>query len=62
MKVRIICASPADGSLDKEDVCFTEDFESNPNDFVRFGLAVHTDKIVDIELPSAFPLEHTFSR
>ena len=60
--VRLIIASPKDGSLDHEDICWTEDFESPAKDFVRCGYWVHTDEKINIELPSKFPLERTFSR
>jgi hypothetical protein len=60
--VRLIVASPADGSLDHEDICWTEDFDAPAQDFVRNGFSISIDKKMDIELPAAFPLEHTFSR
>lgn len=62
MKVRVITASPRDGSLNTEDLVFTDDFESPAQDFVRNTLKVYIDQVIEMEIPSGFPLNSTFSR
>ena len=60
--VRLINASPRDGSLLHEDICWTNDFTTPAKEFVRRGYWVHTDKKIDIEFDSRFPINITFSR
>ena len=62
MKVRLIQATPPDGSLDREDICWTEDFETPAAEFVRSTLRVIFDQVIEANLPGQFPFEHTFSR
>jgi hypothetical protein len=62
-KYRVICTSPADGSLNSETVTWAEADDNTPaSDFCPHGHTVHTDEIVEANLPNTFPLNHTFER
>ena len=61
MKVRIILMSSVSGA--KEDVAFTDDFESPAEDFCLNDMQVDDDdSISDMELPSGFPLNYLLHR
>lgn len=59
-KVRYIQCSNDSGT--DETITFTDDFECPAADYVRLGQEVQTDVVLDIDLPSGFPLEHTLRR
>lgn len=59
-KVRIIICSTEDGS--KEDVIFTQEFDTPASDYCRPGLTIDCDEVKELDLPSAFPLEHTLTK
>jgi len=55
----IVCSFP---NGENESISFTEDFEIKAEDFCKSGQTVNIDKKIDMEIPSGFPLEHTFER
>ena len=62
MKIRFIGTSPKDGSLNTETITFTQDFKSSAADWCRSGHEVYCDQIIEMDLPTSFPLENTFER
>lgn len=48
-------------ATNEERISFTEDAAAPADDFVPHGFKLQSDTLVDIDLPSAFPSEHTFS-
>ena len=62
MKIRIIHTASSDGSLIKEEVTFTEDFEMDAQDVLIFGMMVVSDSIHDIDFPDSFPTNDTFKK
>lgn len=61
-KVRLILASPHDGSLNEEEMIWTADFETIAGDFVKPSLKVYFDKVIEADLPHNFPFESNFSK
>lgn len=59
-KVRFIGMNEKGGSLNKETIVFTEDFDSPASDWLSSGMEVHTDKIIDMQVPMSFPMEKEF--
>jgi hypothetical protein len=60
MKIRLIIAS--DDDLTREKMIFTEDMGAPPSDFFSSDLPIRHDRVIEMETPSAFPLEYVFSR
>lgn len=52
--IRWIGQSKSDGSLDKEIITFTDDFESDITDFINKGYEIYKDE--KITVPDMFPL------
>ena len=57
---RIITASNDNGN--KEEVYFTEDFDTPATDFISPDLTINCDKVIDEEMPSGFPMNYTLKR
>lgn len=45
------------GNPAKEGVYFTEDYDSPASDFIPLDCEVHSDTVIDADLPSDFPLD-----
>lgn len=60
MKIRIIQSSNQTGA--REEVYFTEDFDTFAEDFITSGLTLDEDSICDCELPSGFPMDYILRR
>lgn len=61
-KIRLILASPHDGSLNEEEMIWTADFESPAADFVNSSMKVYFDKKIEADLPHSFPFESLFAK
>ena len=61
-KIRLILASPHDGSLNEEEMIWTADFETPAADFVNSSMKVYFDKVIEADLPHNFPFESNFSK
>jgi len=60
-EIRIIVTSNKSGSI--EEVFFTEDLDSDVEDFISSGLDLDSDTIIeDYELPMGFPIETTLRK
>jgi hypothetical protein len=60
-EIRIIITSNTSGSI--EEVFFTEDLDSDVDDFIASGLDLVSDTIIeDHELPMGFPIETTLRK
>ena len=59
-KIRIIICSNENGS--NETVMFTQDFDVPAGDFLEPGQTIDEDVIKELDLPNAFPLEHTLRK
>lgn len=59
-KVRFIGMFSSDGSLEKETIVFTRDFNSPVTDWLVSGMMVHTDKVIKMDVPHCFPMEKEF--
>lgn len=55
--IRIIITSKENG--EEETVMFTDELEAPVEDFITPGHTVDIDEVLDIELPSGFPLNYT---
>ena len=54
-KIRVISIASEDGSLDREEIIFTDDFKSPASDFFNLdGMLILTDEIINDNLPSSF--------
>ena len=62
MKIRIIHTVSSDGSLGKEEVTFTDDFNGNSGDYYTKDMEVVSDKVYTIALPDSFPINSTFTK
>ena len=62
MKVRYIQMSPPDGDLSREQIVFTEEFDSPVSDWCEPGMSVYRDEVIDIPDLVGFPMEQIFSR
>ena len=62
MKVRLILAASKDGNLGKEEVTFTDDFETEASDYCTDDLEITFDKVIEADLPDIFPLNSTLSK
>ena len=62
MKVRYIQMSPKDENLNTESIVFTDDFDSPASEWLNAGDMVYVDKVIDMQVPVAFPLNHIFTR
>ena len=47
---------------DKEQVLFTDDFDSPATDWCTFDIKVVEDTIIDADLPTGFPINWILSR
>ena len=57
--VRLIVCSGQEG---KENMTFTQDFDSPAKDFCLNTWTVDIDKKIDMEIPLGFPMDFTFER
>ena len=60
MKVRIVVSSNGNGSDERE--IFTDDFDAPVSDLVTAGLTVDEDEVVEVNLPSGFPINYDLKR
>lgn len=58
--IRIIHVASADGSLGREEITLTDDFDEAALDYVASGMALVSDTLHDIDLPGSFPTNSTF--
>ena len=59
-RIRLIIMSTANG--EEESVIFTEDFDTEADDYCARGQTVDLDEQVLVELPDGFPLDYTLDR
>ena len=61
-KVRVVHYTTEDLSI--EEITFTEDFDADADDWKTPGLGVYlaSDKVIDMEVPTSFPMESTFRK
>jgi len=59
-KVRVLVASNESGS--KEQVLFTEDFETPAEDFFMSDVSISSDDIIECRWPRAFPMDYILER
>ena len=59
-KVRVLVASNESGS--KEQVLFTEDFETPAEDFFTSDVSISSDDIIECRWPRAFPMDFILER
>ena len=55
MKVRYIQMSPPDGDLVREQIIFTDDFDSPADNFCENGMVVYIDAVVEMPGGSDYP-------
>ena len=60
--IRVVVASNGSGS--REEVCFTEDTETDAEDFFFMeDMAINSDGLIDIDdMPSCFPMDYVLIR
>jgi len=58
--VRLIVCSNVSG--EEETMTFTDDFEVSSEDYCSSGQTVDIDKKIEMDVPSGFPMNHTFVR
>ena len=60
-RVRVIVTS--NGSGEREEVVFTQDFEAKAEDWCGFEMSVDIDQVFETDnWPTAFPMEHTLRK
>ena len=60
MKVRMILSSSEGGN--DERVMFTDDIDAPVTDLVAYGLTADDDRVIEIDLPSGFPMNYDLKR
>ena len=60
--IRIIHADRSAGDMCDERIAITTEMDTPAEDYFPTGFEVISDTVHDIELPSGFPVDHTFRK